>query len=84
MVHPPFFARVEALESARQTPSGGPGRLSGALTQDDHLLLGHRAHGMGNAADAVAGLAPPGERHPAGPKGRVVVHHHRRAVEALG
>jgi hypothetical protein len=47
------------------------------------LLLGHRLHRRGNAADAVAGLAPPSEWHPVGSERRVVIDHHGRSVEAL-
>src|SRR4051812_15954528 len=52
-------------------------------TQDNHLLLRHLAHGVGNTAHAVAGLAPPREGHPIGPKRREIVHHDGGGVEPL-
>jgi hypothetical protein len=68
-----------------------PARLSAALwpqiwrsTQDNHLLLGHIAHRIGNSAHAVAGLAPTREWHPVGSKCRQVVRHDSRGIQALG
>ena len=51
--------------------------------ENDHLLGGHFLHRVGNAADAVAGLAAAGEGHPVGAEGGVIVDHDGGRIEAL-
>src|SRR5262245_38095855 len=58
-------------------------RLPSAL-KDDHLLRGHFRRCIGDAADAIAGLAAPGKWHPVATKGTMIVYHHRRSVEPFG
>ena len=53
-----------------------------SAAQDDHLLLGHVVHGVGNAADTVTRLVTSGEGHPVDPERGVVVDEDGRRVEA--
>ncbi len=48
--------------------------------KDDHFLMGHVVHGVGDAADAIARLAASGKRHPVRPKRRMVVDKDGRCI----
>lgn len=67
----PNLARCRAMETERRI-ADVPSPL-----EDDHLLRSHFRRRIGDAADAVAGLAPPGKWHPVGAKRAMIVHHHR-------
>src|SRR5271155_2861909 len=74
-----FDSRRPVVEHAVITPM-----VPTLCLKYDHLLLGLSPHRPGNAADAVAGLAAAGERHPVCAEGRVVIDHYGRGGEALG
>ena len=54
------------------------------VSENEHLLFGHLVHCRADTADAVPGLAAPGERHPVSAERGVVVDHDRRGIQPLG
>ena len=54
------------------------------VPENEHLLFGHLVHCRADTADAVPGLAAPGERHPVSAESAVVVDHDRRGIQPLG
>src|SRR5580692_4156719 len=46
-----------------------------SITQNDHLVVEHVVHGIGDSARSVAGSLVAGKGHPVGAKGGVVIQH---------
>jgi len=71
--------RREYGASTSRRPADDP-----SAPHDDHLLLGHVVHGVGNTADTITRLTTSGERHPVNPKRGMIVDQDRGCIERAG